>query len=45
MSKGQDRKKSDKKKPMKTMQEKKAAKREKKENKNFGLTQQIGDVA
>lgn len=44
MSKGQNSKRSNKKKPLKTMQEKKAAKREKKENKNFGMSQQFGDV-
>jgi len=37
MSKGQDRKKQNKKKPLKTLMEKRAAKRLKKENKVFSL--------
>ena len=44
MSKDKNIKKSDKKKPMKTMQEKKDAKRAKKENKNFGASTQVGDI-
>jgi hypothetical protein len=41
MSKGQDRKKGSKKEPAKTMKEKKAAKRDKKnEKKNYGILDQ-----
>jgi hypothetical protein len=38
MSKGMDRKKQDKKKPLKTLMEKRAAKKAKKDNKGFSLT-------
>ncbi len=37
MSKGKDTKRQDKKKPLKTLMEKRAAKRAKKENKTFSL--------
>jgi hypothetical protein len=37
MSKGQDSRKNNKKKPLKTLMEKRAAKRAKKENKGFSL--------
>jgi hypothetical protein len=38
MSKGRDTKKQEKKKPLRTLMEKRAAKRAKKENKTFSLT-------
>ena len=44
MSKDKNIKKSEKKKPMRTLQEKKDAKRLKKENKNFGASRQVGDI-
>lgn len=43
MSKGKDSKKQEKKKPLKTLMEKRAAKRAKKENKSFALGIKLSD--